>query len=67
MNATLLLTDRTDAEYLEMEAMLMAFIDDVRSEAYWTEDLGAERLHELVQAALLDIPKPGGGQNGACR
>ena len=33
MNATLLLPERTDQEYLEMEAMLMAFIDDVRSQA----------------------------------
>ena len=31
VHAAMLLPDRTDAEYLEMEAMLMAFIDDVRS------------------------------------
>ena len=48
MNATLLLPDRTDQEYLEMEAMLMAFIDDVRSEATAREPLA--RLRQLVAA-----------------
>lgn len=48
MNATLRLPDRTDKEYLEMEAMLMAFIDDVRSEATAREPLA--RLRQLVAA-----------------
>ena len=46
MNATLLLPDRTDQEYLEMEAMLMAFVDDVRSEATASEPLA--RLRQLA-------------------
>jgi AcrR family transcriptional regulator len=48
VNATLLLPDRTDQEYLEMEAMLMAFIDDVRSEATASEPLA--RLRQLAAA-----------------
>ena len=48
MNATLLLPDRTDQEYLEMEAMLMAFIDDVRSEATANDPL--TRLRQLAAA-----------------
>ena len=48
MNATMLVRDRTDEEYLEMEAMLMAFIDDVRCEATATEPL--ERLRQLPKA-----------------
>ena len=48
MNATMLVRDRTDEDYLEMEAMLMAFIDDVRSEATATEPL--ERLRQLAKA-----------------
>ncbi|MET0684813.1 MAG: hypothetical protein ABW060_05825 [Solirubrobacteraceae bacterium] len=48
MNATLLVRDRTDEDYLEMEAMLMAFIDDVRREATATEPL--ERLRQLARA-----------------
>ena len=48
MNATLLLPDRTDQEYLEMEAMLLAFIDDVRSEATAHEQLA--QLRQIVSA-----------------
>lgn len=48
MNATMLVRDRTDAEYLEMEAMLMAFVDDVRSEVTANEPL--ECLRQLVSA-----------------
>ena len=48
MNATLLVRDRTDEDYLEMEAMLMAFVDDVRREATATEPL--ERLRQLAKA-----------------
>ena len=48
MNATVLLPDRTDQEYLEMEAMLMAFIDDVRSEATAHDPL--TRLRQLAAA-----------------
>ena len=48
MNATLLLPDRTDQEYLEMEAMLMAFIDDVRSQATASDPL--IRLRQLAAA-----------------
>ena len=42
------LYDRTDAEYLEMEAMLMAFVDDVRSECTASEPLA--RLRQLAAA-----------------
>jgi hypothetical protein len=48
VNATLLLPERTDQEYLEMEAMLMAFVDDVRSEARSSEPL--TRLRQLAAA-----------------
>ena len=48
MNATLLLPDRTDQEYLEMEAMLMAFIDDVRAQATSSDPL--IRLRQLAAA-----------------
>ena len=48
MNATLLLPDRTDQEYLEMEAMLMAFIDDVRAQATASDPL--IRLRQLAAA-----------------
>ena len=48
MNATMLVRDRTEEDYLEMEAMLMAFIDDVRREATATEPL--ERLRQLAKA-----------------
>ena len=48
MNATMLTGDRTDAEYLEMEAMLMAFIDDVRSEMTASDPL--QRLRQLASA-----------------
>ena len=39
---------RTDADYLEMEAMLMAFVDDVRSQCTASEPL--PRLRQLVAA-----------------
>ena len=48
VQATLLLSDPTDQEYLEMEAMLMAFIDDVRSEATAHEPLA--QLRQIVAA-----------------
>ena len=48
VNATMLLPERTDAEYLEMEAMLMAFVDDVRSECTATDPL--TRLRQLAAA-----------------
>jgi AcrR family transcriptional regulator len=48
VNATLLLPDRTDQEYLEMEAMLMAFVDDVRSQATASDPL--IRLRQLAAA-----------------
>ena len=48
MNATMLIGDRTDAEYQEMEAMLMAFVDDVRSQCTSSEPLG--RLRQLAAA-----------------
>jgi hypothetical protein len=47
MNATSI-PDRTDADYLEMEALLMAFVDDVRSETTASEPLA--RLRQLVSA-----------------
>jgi Tetracyclin repressor-like, C-terminal domain len=40
--------DRTDAEYLEMEAMLMGFVDDVRSQLTASEPL--PRLRQLASA-----------------
>jgi hypothetical protein len=45
---TMLIPERTDEEYLEMEAVLMAFVDDVRCECTATEPLG--RLRQLVAA-----------------
>jgi hypothetical protein len=48
VHATVLLPDRTDQDYLEMEAMLMAFIDDVRSEATAHEPLA--QLRQIVSA-----------------
>jgi hypothetical protein len=48
VNATLLLPDRTDQEYLEMEALLMAFIDDVRAQATASDPL--VRLRQLAAA-----------------
>jgi hypothetical protein len=48
VGATRLLADRTDADYLEMEAMLMAFVDDVRSQCTASEPLG--RLRQLAAA-----------------
>ncbi len=44
----MLLHDRTDDEYVEMEAMLMTFVDDVRSECTATEPL--QRLRQLAAA-----------------
>ena len=46
MHATL--PDRTDQDYLEMEAMLLAFIDDVRCEATATDPL--TRLRQFAAA-----------------
>jgi hypothetical protein len=43
-----MLPDRTDADYLEMEAMLMAFVDDVRAQCTASEPLG--RLRQLAAA-----------------
>ncbi len=48
VGATRLLRDRTDADYLEMEAMLMAFVDDVRSRCTASEPL--QRLRRLAAA-----------------
>jgi hypothetical protein len=48
VNPTVLLPERTDQEYMEMEAMLMAFVDDVRSEATATDPL--TRLRQLAAA-----------------
>src|SRR5215218_2398166 len=48
VNATLPLVDRTDRDYLEMEAMLMAFIEDVRSAATAADPL--TRLRQLAAA-----------------
>jgi hypothetical protein len=45
---SIFIPDRTDEEYLEMEAVLMAFVDDVRSECKATEPLA--RLRQLVAA-----------------
>ena len=43
-----MLQEQTDAYYLELEAMLMAFVDDVRSECSATEPL--LRLRQLAAA-----------------
>ena len=48
MNATSQIADHTDADYLEMEAMLMAFVDDVRSQMTSTDPL--QRLRQLTSA-----------------
>ena len=48
MGATRTLPDRTDADYLELEAMLMAFVDDVRSQCTASEPLA--RLRQLAAA-----------------
>ena len=48
MNATLLLPDRSDQEYLEMEAHMMAFVDHVRSQATAGDPL--LRLRQIVAA-----------------
>ena len=48
MGATRTLQYRTDADYLEMEAMLMAFVDEVRSQCTASEPLG--RLRQLAAA-----------------
>jgi hypothetical protein len=48
VGATSLLHARTDADYPEMEAMLMAFIDDVRSQCTASEPL--PRLRQLAAA-----------------
>jgi Tetracyclin repressor-like, C-terminal domain len=48
VQATLLLSDPTDQDYLEMEAMLMAFIDDVRAQATASDPL--IRLRQLAAA-----------------
>jgi hypothetical protein len=44
----MLLQERTDAEYAEMEAMLLAFIDDVRAQCTASEPL--PRLRQLAAA-----------------
>ncbi len=43
-----MLQQRTDADYLELEAMLMAFVDDVRSQCTASEPL--PRLRQLAAA-----------------
>jgi len=48
VGATSLLHARTDADYPEMEAMLMAFVDDVRSQCTASEPL--PRLRQLAAA-----------------
>jgi hypothetical protein len=48
VNATMLLQERTDADYAEMEAMLMAFVDDVHSQCTASEPL--QRLRQLAAA-----------------
>jgi AcrR family transcriptional regulator len=48
VNATSQIADHTDADYLEMEAMLMAFVDDVRSQMTATDPL--QRLRQLASA-----------------
>jgi AcrR family transcriptional regulator len=50
VGATRLLPDRTDADYAEIEAMLMAFVDDVRAEA-----TASEPLHRLRQLAAAHV------------
>jgi hypothetical protein len=48
LHATVVIPQQTDADYHEMEAMLLAFIDDVRSELTAQEPL--PRLRQLVSA-----------------
>jgi hypothetical protein len=48
VGASRLLQDRTDADYIEMEAMLMAFVDYVRAECTASEPL--PRLRQLAAA-----------------
>jgi hypothetical protein len=48
VGATNLLPERTDADYLEMEALLMAFVDYVRSECTASEPHA--RLRQLAAA-----------------
>jgi hypothetical protein len=48
VHATSFIPDRTDADYAEMEALLLAFIDEVRSATTASEPLG--RLRQLVAA-----------------
>jgi hypothetical protein len=48
VNATLLIPDRTDAEYAEMESHLLAFLDEVRAATTATQPL--PRLRQLVAA-----------------
>ena len=48
MGASRLSVERTDADYLEMEAMLMDFVDDVRSQLTASEPL--PRLRQLAAA-----------------
>jgi len=48
VGATRLSEHRTDADYVDMEAMLMAFVDDVRSQCTASEPLG--RLRQLAAA-----------------
>jgi AcrR family transcriptional regulator len=48
VGATRLSPERTDADYLEMEAMLMAFVDHVRAECTATEPLA--RLRQVATA-----------------
>jgi len=48
VGATRLLQDGTDPDYLEMEALLMAFVDDVRSHCTASDPLS--RLRQLAAA-----------------
>ncbi len=48
MHATVLIPQQTDADYHEMEAVLLAFVDDVRCELTAAEPL--PRLRQLVSA-----------------
>jgi len=48
VGATRASPERTDADYVEMETMLMAFVDDVRSQGTASEPLA--RLRQLTSA-----------------
>ncbi len=48
LHATVLIPQQTDADYHEMEAVLLAFVDDVRCELTAAEPL--PRLRQLVSA-----------------